>query len=159
MIFLLLKSLIFLITLFFSLILFSLKVIGGGDGKLIIIIFLIHPTMYLKISYIFLFFLILSTLFLIFFFTNYLSNSVTKISYSFDIFFNLGFKISILKKLFIRMFYTFLSFSKIVNYQEIKKSLRAQFIIYNSKTDNLQYLGQFKFCLLYTSTLPTILLV
>lgn len=134
-----------MITLCFSLILFSLKVIGGGDGKLIIIIFFVHPTKYLKISYIFLFFLILSLLFLVFFFTNYLSNSFTKISYSFDIFFNLGFKISILKKLFIRMFYHFFSFSKIINYREVKKSLRGQFIIYNSKTGSLQFLAQYKF--------------
>jgi len=142
--FLFVKIFILLITFFFSLLLFSLRVIGGGDGKLIIIIFIIHPSIYLKTSYLVLFFLILSFLFLIFFFTNYLNNNFTKNSSSFDILFNLGIKVSIFKKVFIKMAYNFFYFSKIINYQGIKKLIRSKFIIYNSRTNKLQYLAQYK---------------
>lgn len=153
LVFLILKIFIFLITAFLAFLLFSLKILGGSDGKLIIIIFITYPMRFLKITNILCFFLILSFLFLIIFFTNYLINCFSKDSFSFDILFNLGYKISIFKKFFIKMFYSFFPFLKFKKYREIKRSIRSQFIFYNNRTNSFQYLAQYKFPFVLICTL------
>jgi len=51
-----------------SLLLFSLKIIGGADGKLMILIFMFHPVKFLNLNFVISFFLVLSLIFCSFFF-------------------------------------------------------------------------------------------
>ena len=142
LLFLAIKSFIFLITFFFSFILFTLKIIGGSDGKLIIIIFTVHPTRYLKIFNIVLFFILLILLYLGFFLINYLINNTPKNSYSFLILFNINLKISTIKREFIKFFYNFYDFSEISDYEGVKKKIRSRYIFYNSHSKKFQLLVQ-----------------
>ena len=68
---LILKMIFFLIVFLISLLLFSLKIIGGSDGKLILLIFSIHPVKYLNYFNVLLFFLLFSLFFLCLFIFRY----------------------------------------------------------------------------------------
>lgn len=141
---LILKALIFLLIFLISLLLFSLKIIGGSDGKLILLIFSIHPIKYLNYNFVLFFFLFFSLFFFILFFFNLIINSVKKNSYSFQIFFNSHFKISILKKLFIKLFYKFLNLSKLKDFNGDKIFIDTLFIIYNNQKRELQILTLYR---------------
>ena len=131
-------------TFLISLLLFSLKIIGGGDGKLIILIFLTHPIEYLEFGLVILFFLLFSLLFFILFFSNFLINHIVKNSYSFEILFSYDLKISFLKKFYLKMFFRFFNLSGIIDYQGYKKSIKSQTIYYNGIKKKLQFFAQYQ---------------
>ncbi len=138
------KITFFFLILFISLLLFSLKIIGGSDGKLIIIIFLLHPIEYLNLHFVILFFLLFSVQFFLLFSLNYVINKVIKNSFSFDFLFIFYPSISISKRIYFQMFYSFINLSKIKIYQNNKIHVNFSFIIYNNKREKLQLLNQYR---------------
>ena len=132
--------LIFLI----SLILFSLKIIGGSDGKLIILIFLIHPIKFLHLNFIISFFLMISLIFCSIFFFNMLYNSFFNNSLSFEILFIVNQNISTLWKIYIKIFCNFTILTKIDNYEDNKKAMVCSDIIYNFYRKRFQSLVQYR---------------
>ncbi|MFX1260424.1 MAG: prepilin peptidase [Promethearchaeota archaeon] len=139
-----LKILYLFIIVSISLLLFSLKIIGGGDGKVIILIFLVHPIKYLNFFFIISFFLLFSLLFFILFFINFIFNKIVKNSCSFDILFNFYGKVSIFKILFLKMFYRFNNLSEIKNCKGNKNKVKCLSIFYNSSKNKFQYLTQYR---------------
>lgn len=142
--FLFMKVFIILIILVLSLILFSLKIIGGSDGKLFIIIFIVHPILFLNFAIIFTFYLVFSLFFVIYFIVNWLNNNLLKNTYSFLLFFNTNSEISIFKREFIKMFYKFFNYSEIGDYVEGKYLIKSLSLIYNIKKNKFQTLCQIR---------------
>ena len=140
---LIVKIIIFLIVFLISLLLFSLKIIGGSDGKLILLIFSIHPVKYLNYYNVLLFFLFYSLFFLIFFFFNLIINCTDKNSYLFQIYFDFHGRGRI-NSLFIKMFYKFVSLSKLKDKSSDKFFIETLFIIYNNKKRRIQILLQYR---------------
>jgi Flp pilus assembly protein protease CpaA len=136
------KILIGLFVCFLSLVLFSLKIIGGGDGKLIILIFLIHPLLFLDFNLILTYFLIFSLLFVIFFLIKLIDNNKIKNRFSFFLFFNSCSEFSYVKKSFIKSFYKFLNFSDLDEYVTDNFVLKSSFLIYNAESNKFQILSQ-----------------
>lgn len=132
--------LIFLI----SLLLFSLRIIGGSDGKLIILIFLIHPVKFLNLNFVILFFLLFSLLFCSIFFLNLLYNSFFNNSFSFEILFAINQDISTLKQIYFKIFCNFTILAKIYDYKDNKKILACSYIIYNIYRNKFQSLVQYR---------------
>ncbi len=143
--------LIFILKIFFFffifliiLLLFSLKIIGGSDGKLIILIFLIHPFKFLNFYFIVSFFLLFSLQFLLVFFLNFIINKVTDNSFSFNFLFIIYPKIPNLKRFFFKMFYGFFNLTNIKDYRNNKTPIKCSSIIYNINKGNLQFLAQYR---------------
>lgn len=132
--------LIFLI----SLLLFSLRIIGGSDGKLIILIFLIHPVKFLNLNFVILFFLLFSLLFCSIFFLNLLYNSFFNNSFSFEILFAINQDISTLKQIYFKIFCNFTILAKIYDYKDNKKIMACSYIIYNIYRNKFQSLVQYR---------------
>lgn len=138
-------KIIFLILIFLiSFLLYVLKIIGGSDGKLIILIFLTHPVKFLNFSVIISFFLLFSLLYLLGFFFNSLTNTFTKNSFAFNFLFAIDPKISILKRFYFKMFYNFKSSTKIRDFQNKKYLIISSSIIYNFTNRKFQILIQYR---------------
>ena len=142
--FLFLKIFIIIIVLFLSLILFFLKIIGGSDGKLFIFIFIVHPILFLNLLVIFSFYLAFSLFFVIIFIINGVNNNFLENNYSFLLFFNFNSKISILKKVYIKIFYRFFNYSELCDYMERKYLLKSLNLIYNVRKCKFQTLCQIR---------------
>lgn len=136
------KLLIGFFVFFLSLILFSLSIIGGSDGKLLILIFLVYPLLVLNFTVILTFFLIFSLLFVMFFLINLAINSSLKKSLSFFLIFNTHSKISAIKKYFIKSFYKFHNFSELGDYMEEKSLIKSLNLVYNVEINKFQILCQ-----------------
>ena len=139
-----LRSFFFTITFSISFLLFTIKIIGGSDGKLLILIFLNQPINFLNFHFIFLFFLTFSLLFILIFMINYTINNIFKVRYSFVIFFNLNYNYSYIEKFFIKIFYNFINFSKLVNFNQDLNELKSLELIYNYLTYRIQILTQYR---------------
>ncbi|MHA1438532.1 MAG: prepilin peptidase [Promethearchaeota archaeon] len=135
------SKLVFLfITFLFSFLLFSLKIIGGGDGKLLIIIFLLHPLNYLKLKSIIFFFFLFSLLFFIYMSVNCIKTFLFKNkNYSFKIYFEKKCE-SISKKIYFRSFYKF------INYSNLKKSNENRYQVKNLNIFFCNYKNKFQLC-------------
>jgi len=136
------KIIIGLFVFIISLLLFSLRIIGGGDGKLLILIFLAHPLQYLSFTIIFTFILIFCLLFVIYFLINIVINNKVKNRLSFFLFFNTFSDISCIKKSFIKGFYKFFNFSEICNYFGEKSVITSLYLVYNAEINKFQILSQ-----------------
>ncbi len=141
---LLLKILFFCIIFLFSFVLFSLKIIGGSDGKLFLLIFSVHPIRYLNYYFVVFFFFFFSLFFLIMFFINLVHNSMKNNSYAFGVFYIFDVKLSILRKLFIKSFYKFFALSKLTDFEGEKIYIDYLFIVYNNQNRKLQFLGMYR---------------
>ena len=127
-----------------SLLLFSLKIIGGSDGKLMILIFLIHPVKFLNLNFVISFFLLLSLIFCSVFFFNLLYNSFFNNSFSFEILFAINQNISTLRQIYFKIFCNFTILAKIYDYEDNKKTLVCSYIIYNIYRNRFQSLVQYR---------------
>jgi len=127
-----------------SLLLFSLKIIGGSDGKLMILIFLIHPVKLLNLNFVISFFLLLSLLFCSIFFFNLLYNSCFSNSFSFKILFAINQNISALKQIYFKIFCNFTILAKIYDYEDNKKIMVCSYMIYNIYKNRFQSLVQYR---------------
>jgi hypothetical protein len=64
--------------------------------------------------------------------------------YSFILFFNLNFKLSIFKKVYFKSFYRFLNYSDLCNYIERKYLIKSINLTYNFKKNKFQILCQIR---------------
>ncbi len=142
--FILMKVLTFIFVLFLSFLLFLLKIIGGSDGKLLILIFMIHPIPILNIPIIFFFYLIFSFFFIILCMINFVMNNYTNRHLSFALFFKKNIKLSILKNFYIKSFYKFQNFSELNNYCEHTYVIKSTTLIFNGKRNKFQILSQLR---------------
>ena len=140
---LILKMIFFLIVFLISLLLFSLKIIGGSDGKLILLIFSIHPVKYLNYFNVLLFFLLYSLFFFCLFIFNLIFNSTDKNSYSFQIYFSFHCR-GLINRIFIKLFYRFINLSKLKDENRDKFFIEILFIFYNNKKRRIQILVQYR---------------
>jgi Flp pilus assembly protein protease CpaA len=141
---LILKLIFFFLVFLISLVLFSLKIIGGSDGKLFLLIFSIHPIKYLNCLFVLFFFLFFSLFFLILFFFNLIHNSIKKNSYAFRVYYSLHFKLSIFRKLFMKSFCSFFNLDNLKNFERDKIFVDALFILFNDQKSKLQILAIYR---------------
>lgn len=128
-----------------------MQIIGGGDGKLIILIFITRPVEYLNLYFVISFFLLFSFYFILMFILNCILNNTLKANTSFITFFNLNLGFSVLKRFYIKSFYRFLHYSKLSDYKEEKFILKSIFLVYNNKKRSIEVLVQLR--------LPVIILI
>jgi len=124
--------------------LFNLKVIGGSDGKLIILIFLTHPLKFLNLLFVNSFFLLFSLFFILLVIKNFTLNSLFKNNCSFHIFFDLDVNFTFFKKFYVKSFYKFLNYSKLSECKEEKIILKSISLIFNNRKKKFQILIQFR---------------
>jgi Flp pilus assembly protein protease CpaA len=140
--FLSIKSLIFIFMFSSSFLLFYLKIFGGSDGKLVIIIFLCHPISLLSFPALFGFYLVFALLFCAYFIISFLINRTLR-SYSIGFLFPEGnSKFSTSQKIYINMIYRFINYSKLSNYKEQKYMIKSLYLVLNGKKDKFQILCQ-----------------
>lgn len=137
----LLIQILYLFILFLLLIyLFSIKIIGGSDGKFVFFIFLTAPAKYFNIYYISLFFLFFSILIVFNAFVKILLNLSSK-KRELLCYFNTE-KLTLLNKYYIRSFYTLLDL-KMRSYSH-NYTLRSNYMIFNYYKEKLQFIVQIK---------------
>lgn len=137
---LILLVIVFLITFW----LFVLKIMGGGDAKLILIVFLIHPSNYLNLFRVLLFFLLFSFSFLTHIIIKIIYDDVRNKNYAFQILFNFYLKISNFKKAYIKAFYKIFALTELRNTDLDKINLSNFFIIYDYKKRQFQIIIQYR---------------
>ncbi len=121
-----------------------LKIIGGSDGKLIILIFFIHPLQFLSLFFVMSFFLWFSILIFLVFVQNFIINSFYKNHCSFSMFLNIISKSSGFKKVYIKCAYKFLNYSDLSEYKEEKFLLKSILLIFNDSKSKFQVLVQYR---------------
>lgn len=143
--FLLFVKFVYLFIVFIlSFILFILKIFGGGDGKIVILIYLMIPTEFITLYHIYLFFLLFSIFFLLIFILNLLTNKIKRDFYSYEILFNFYIKLSKLKKIYLKTFYKFLLYSDLETYNGSKSVINNFFLVYNESKRKFQILAYFR---------------
>ncbi len=128
----------------FSLILFCFKIIGGADGKLLIILAFLYPTHSFNFQWIFTFFFIFLFLYVLLMLVNFLLNNGLSGNNSYDMIHGLEEKLPIPHKVFIILFYKFLDFSQINSYTDEKFILKSLNLFFNEKKEKFQILTQFR---------------
>lgn len=142
--FLLIKIIFLSIIFIFSFTLFILKIFGGGDGKLVILIFLMIPIEFLTLYQIYNFFLLFSFLFLLIFMINLLNNNLKRDFYTYEILFNFYLKLSVLKKLYFKSFYKFIYLSDLESYNGSKTVIKSLILVYNESKRKFLILAQYR---------------
>ena len=128
----------------FSFVLFCLKIIGGGDGKLLIMLAFFNPTHRFTFQWIFSFFLIFLFLYLILGLVNYFFINVLSRNNSYDMIHGLKENFSFLRKIFVIVFYKFSDFSQISRKTNEKFALKSLNLFFNEKKEKFQILTQFR---------------
>ena len=128
----------------FSLTLYCFKIIGGADGKLLIILAFLYPTHSFNFQWIFSFFSVFLTLYVLLMLVNFLLNNGLSGNNSYDMLHGLEEKLSISHKIFIILFYKFLDFSQINSYTDEKFILKSLNLFFNEKKEKFQILTQFR---------------
>lgn len=139
-----LKIFVLILTFSLSFILFLLKIIGGSDGKLIILIFFAHPILLLNIESIFTFFIFFTLFFVIYFTINLIINNYIKTRIPFILFFSINGNFSIFQKNYMKFFYKFRNYSEIRNYSERKYYIKSLNLIFDDKKNKFQVLCQIR---------------
>lgn len=130
-------------TFILSYILYQLKIIGGGDAKVMIIIFLILPAPFINLKSIFAFFTFFSFFFLFRFTLASLFNFMSNNKESFQFFFNLGKIYSKQKRFYIYSFYRFLDFDQL-SPNHCKYELTTTFLVYNFERRAFQIMIKYR---------------
>ena len=138
--FLFLKGLVLFLSFVFSFTLFVLKIIGGGDGKLMILIFLSESFFCLSLFDVYLFYLF----FIIDFFIMMSLNIIFFKNYQYNYFFHLSSINSWFKKLYFYAFYRFLDCTEIYNASYSKYYVKSEFLFYNPIKNKLQFFIQLR---------------
>ncbi|MFX1400568.1 MAG: prepilin peptidase [Promethearchaeota archaeon] len=144
---------------FLSFILFSLKIIGGGDGKIIILIFFISPISCLNSLYLFSFFLFLILSYFILIIINLCLNCFTVNRFSFKFFFQNLPDATIFRKFYLLSCFRFITISKLCKYKKNKYMIISLDIIFNPKSCLFQIFTQFKPPVILSCFLSYILLL
>ena len=128
----------------FSFVLFCLKIIGGTDGKLLIMLTFFYPIYRFNFQWLFSFFFVFLFLYLILGGVNYLFNNFLSNNNSYDMIYSLEENVSFLHKVFIITFYKFLDFSQINRYTNEKFVLKSLNLFYNKNKGKFQILTQYR---------------
>ncbi|MFW9820919.1 MAG: prepilin peptidase [Candidatus Thorarchaeota archaeon] len=134
---------IFLVFLF-SFTLFCLKMIGGADGKLLIMVTFLSPTQGFNFDWIFTFFFVFMFLYLLLTAFNSLFNNLIFKNNSNKMLHGLEENLKLSHKIFVIIFYKFLDFSQIRNYTDEKFILKSLNLFFNEKKEKFQILTQFR---------------
>ena len=144
LIFILTKVFFIFFVFIVSIILFCLKIIGGADGKLLIMLAFFNPTHRFNFQWIFSFFFFFLFLYLLLGLANYLFIKVLSRNNSHDMIYGLQEKFSFLRKIFVVIFYRFLDFSQISGYTNEKFVLKSLNLFYNKEKEKFQILTRFR---------------
>jgi Flp pilus assembly protein protease CpaA len=142
LIFLFIKSLIFIFMFISSFLLFHLKIFGGSDGKLVILIFLCHPISFLNFSALFIFYLVFILSLCTFFAISSIFNKTLRSSSLGFLVIGGNFNIPTFQKIYINMVYRFINYSELSNYKEEKFLIKSLYLIYNGENEKIQILCQ-----------------
>ena len=142
--FLLLKLIFIILAFITSLILFSLKIIGGSDGKLILLMILSAPVKFLTLRNLFSYFLLFSLSFIVLFVVNFARNTFFQINSLFTLFFDEFSITSKKRRYFYRIFFSFYNFSNLVDYKEVKCKIKFLIVIFNYRFRKLQLIAQIR---------------
>lgn len=141
--FLMVKLLYFITILALSILLFALKIIGGSDGKLCILIFLVCPIKIITFSKIILFYEFFLFIFMVFLLINYSINHFSSRKNSFNLLFKFYMKDIRIKKIFIQS--TYIPLNLIELEKKKKKFLKKiNILFYNNKSEKFQILVQYR---------------
>jgi Flp pilus assembly protein protease CpaA len=143
-IFVLTKVFFLFFVFLFSFILFCLKIIGGGDGKLLLMLAFFNPTNRFNFQWIFSFFFVFLFFYLIFVLVHYLFINIFSGNNSYDMIYSSGEDLTLFYKFFIMLFYKFLNFSQRSKYADEKFILKSLNLFYNEKKERFQILTQFR---------------
>ncbi|MHA1190724.1 MAG: prepilin peptidase [Promethearchaeota archaeon] len=141
---LVIKGFLIFLSLIVSVYLFSIRIIGGSDGKLIMILFFSKPIFNSLLTFMIIFYFFFTLIYIGLILMKFLVNGCIKYRFSFDLYFNTTFPQSTLKKKFIKSYYIFQDFSKLCDIKEDKYQLCEGGLFYNSKTLKLQILAQYR---------------
>jgi len=144
LIFIILKLISSIMTFILSLTLFSLTIIGGSDGKLIVLIFSIIPVNLFSFSFLMKFFLLLSICFIVVFAINFCTNVIGVNKYSFEILFEFYINVTVFKRIFIKAFYRFFNVADVKEVKNDKFHILAFYLIYNNNTNVFQILAHLR---------------
>ncbi|MFW9772094.1 MAG: prepilin peptidase [Candidatus Thorarchaeota archaeon] len=143
-IYIFIKGLYIALTLILSGFLFSFKIIGGGDGKVITLIFFICPVNDLNSYFFFTFFIFFLIFYFILIIINLCLNFFTMTRFSFKfLFYNIA-NIKIFQKFYLLSFFRFKNLSTFHKYKEKKTFLKSLNIIFNPKSYTFQLFVQIK---------------
>jgi len=142
-IFFITKFLTFFFMVFITFILFNLKIFGGADAKLVIILFLLIPINFFYFSLIFkylmLFFVFQAGYIIINFINNYCRNKC-----SFTQFFMINGKSSKFNRFYLTLFYKFSNYSDLDLLDDYKFLIKDCSLYFNFKDEKFQLLTQFR---------------
>jgi len=141
---LVIKVFLSFLSLIISVYLFSIRILGGSDGKLIIILFFSKPIFNYHLNFIIIFYFFFIFIYIGLIFMKFLINGCIKYRFSFDLFFNTTFPLSPLKRRFIKSYYIFQDLSKLCDIKEDKYQLCNGGLFFNIKTLKLQILAQYR---------------
>jgi len=144
LIFIITKVFFLFFAFIFSFVLFCLKIMGGTDGKLLIMLTFFYPIYRFNFQWLFSFFFIFLFLYLILGVVNYLFNNFLSNNNSYDMIYSLKENISFIHKVFITTFYKFLDFSHVNNYTNEKFVLKSLNLFFNKKKGKFQILTQYR---------------
>ena len=144
LIFIITKVFFLFFAFIFSFVLFCLKIIGGADGKLLIMLTFFYPIYRFNFQWLFSFFFVFLFLYLILGIVNFLFNNFLLNNNSYDMIYSLKENISFLQKVFIITFYKFLDFSQINRYTNEKFVLKSLNLFYNKNKGRFQILTQYR---------------
>jgi Flp pilus assembly protein protease CpaA len=133
-----------LLSLVISVYLFSIRILGGADGKLIIILFFSAPIYNFFLTFVIYFYSFFTFIYIGLILVKFMISGCIKYRFSFDIYFNTTFPISTLKKKFIKSYYIFQDWSKLCDIKEEKYQLCNGGLFFNEKTLKLQILVQYR---------------
>jgi len=128
----------------FSFFLFCIKIIGGSDGKLVIFIFTTEPLYNFHFSHGYTYFSIFCALYLASFIINYGFNCKARYIESFNLFYDICWNNSYLKKAFFKSSYKFINFSELRKLESEKFELKSIFLFYNTKLAEFHILVQIR---------------
>ncbi len=128
----------------FSFVLFCLKIIGGTDGKLLIMLTFFYPIYQFSFNWLFSFFFVFLFLYLILGVVNYLFNKFLSSNNSYDMIYSSEENISFIHKVFITISYKFLDFSHVNKYTNEKFVLKSLNLFFNKKRGKFQILTQYR---------------
>ena len=144
LIFIITKVFFLFFAFIFSFVLFCLKIIGGCDGKLLIMLTFFYPIYRFNFQWLFSFFFVFLFLYLILGVVNYLFNNFLSNNNSYDMIYSLEENFSFLHRVFIITFYKFLDFSQINRYTNEKFVLKSLNLFYNKNKGKFQILTQYR---------------
>lgn len=138
--FLVIRLFFILIILFFCFVLYNFRIIGGGDAKLVILIFLLIPEIFLNFLSIYAYFFILIMLFLILYLTNLYRNRLRKNSLIIDnIIFLCGITDSV-KSIYVKIFLKSIDCEQ---FKPIKHKIVLNYFFFNPIKRKLQVLSYY----------------